>query len=136
MTSRAWFVDRYGGPERLVLREREDPAPGPGEVLVRTAAVGLNFADLFTRAGVYPRTPKAPFVPGMEISGVVERLGSGVTGLGEGERVVAVPIFGGHAEKVVAPATHVFPIPAGVGLEEAAAVPVVFLTAHWSIEKG
>jgi len=52
--SRAWFVDRYGGPERLTLRERPDPAPGPGEVLVRTAAIGLNFADLFVRSGAYP----------------------------------------------------------------------------------
>jgi NADPH:quinone reductase len=135
MASQAWFVEKYGGPERLVLRPREDPSPGTDEVLVRTAAIGLNFADLFVRAGVYPRTPKPPLVPGMELSGVVERVGAGVTDLREGERVVAVPIFGGHAEKVVAPATHVFPVPAGVALEEAAAVPVVFLTAHWSIEK-
>src|SRR5262245_37380274 len=62
--SRAWFVDRYGGPERLVLRERPDPVPGTGEVLVRTTAIGLNFADLFVRSGDYPRTPKTPFVPG------------------------------------------------------------------------
>ena len=135
MTSRAWFVDRYGGPERLLLREREDPTPGPDEVLVRTAAVGLDFADLFVRAGVYPRTPKAPFVPGMEISGIVERVGPGVTGIREGDRVVAVPIFGGHAEKVVVPASFVFPVPDGLDLERAAAVPVVFLTAHWAIEK-
>ncbi len=135
MASRAWFVDRYGGPERLLLREREDPEPGPDEVLVRTAAIGLNFADLFVRAGVYPRTPKTPFVPGMEISGVVERVGSGVTAIREGDRVVAVPIFGGHAEKAVVPASHLFPVPAGVGLEAAAAVPVVFLTAHWAIER-
>ena len=135
MVSHAWFVDRYGGPERLVLREREDPDPGAGEVLVRTAAIGLNFADLFVRAGVYPRTPKPPFVPGMEISGVAERVGPGVTEIREGDRVVAVPIFGGHAEKVAVPASHVFPVPSGVGLEEAAAVPVVFLTAQWSIER-
>ena len=135
MTSRAWFVDRYGGPERLLLREREDPTPGPDEVLVRTAAVGLDFADLFVRAGVYPRTPKAPFVPGMEISGIVERVGPGVTGIREGDRVVAVPIFGGHAEKVVVPASFVFPVPDGLDLERAAAVPVVFLTAHWAIER-
>jgi len=135
VTSRAWFVDRYGGPERLLLREREDPTPGPDEVLVRTAAVGLDFADLFVRAGVYPRTPKAPFVPGMEISGIVERVGPGVTGIREGDRVVAVPIFGGHAEKVVVPASFVFPVPDGLDLERAAAVPVVFLTAHWAIER-
>ncbi len=130
-TSRAWFVDRYGGPERLVLRERPDPRPGPGEVLVRTAAIGLNFADLFVRSGDYPRAPKPPFVPGMEVSGTVEAVGEGV-GLAPGRRVVAVPIFGGHAEKVLAKATHVFALPDGVGLVEAAAVPVAFLTAWYA----
>jgi NADPH2:quinone reductase len=131
-TSRAWFVDRYGGPERLLLRDRPDPLPGPGEVLVRTAAIGLNFADLFVRSGDYPRAPKPPFIPGMEISGTVEAVGEGVVGVEPGRRVVAVPIFGGHAEKVVAKATHVFPLPEGVDLVEAAAVPVAFLTAWYA----
>lgn len=131
-TSRAWFVDRYGGPERLVLRERPDPRPGPGEVLVRTAAIGLNFADLFVRSGDYPRAPRPPFVPGMEISGTVEAVGDGAAHLLPGQRVVAVPIFGGHAEKVLAPATHVFPLPDGVDIVEAAAVPVAFLTAWYA----
>lgn len=131
-SSRAWFVDRYGGPERLILRERPDPVPGPGEVLVRTTAIGLNFADLFVRSGDYPRTPKPPFVPGMEISGTVEAVGEGVADLAPGQRVVAVPLFGGHAEKVLAPAARVFPLPDGVDLIEAAAMPVVFLTAWYT----
>src|SRR5512142_1184449 len=97
MPSRAWFVDRYGGPERLVLRERPDPEPGPGEALVRTAAIGLNFADLFVRAGAYPGTPRTQFVPGMEISGTVQAAGR-ESGFATGQRVVAVPLFGGHAE--------------------------------------
>jgi NADPH:quinone reductase len=134
--SRAWFVDRYGGPERLILRERPDPVPAPGEVLVRTAAIGLNFADLFVRAGVYPRTPKPPFVPGMEISGTIERVGEDVTDLRPGHRVVAVPLFGGHAEKVAVPASWVFPLPDGVDLIEAAAMPVVFLTAWYALARG
>ena len=134
-TSRAWFVDHCGGPERLTLRERLDPAPGPGEVLVRTAAIGLNFADLFVRSGDYPRTPKTPFVPGMEISGTVESVGAGVANLSPGQRVVAVPIFGGHAEKVLCPASRVFPLPDGVDLTEAAAVPVVFLTAWYALTR-
>lgn len=135
MPSRAWFVDRYGGPERLVLRERDEPEPGPREVAIRTAAVGLNFADLFVRAGVYPRTPPTPFVPGMEISGVVEGAGAEVRDLPAGTRVVAVPIFGGHAERVICPAARVFPVPDGADLVEAAAVPVVFLTAHHAIRE-
>ncbi len=134
-TSRAWFVDRYGGPERLVLRERPDPVPGPGEVLVRTAAIGLNFADLFVRAGVYPRTPKPPFVPGMEISGVIEAVGENVSEIHPGQRVVAVPLFGGHAEKVAVPAAWVFPLPADVDLVEAAAMPVAFLTAWYALAR-
>ena len=137
-TSRAWFVDRYGGPEQLQLRTRIDPAPGPGEVLVRTAAIGLNFADLFVRAGAYPRTPRPPFVPGMEISGTVEALGEGVevaAALSPGRPVVAVPLFGGHAEKVVVPAARVFPLPDGVDLIDAAAMPVVFLTAWYALER-
>lgn len=135
MRSRAWFVERPGGPERLILRQREDPTPGAGEVLIRTAALGLNFADLFVRAGSYPRTPKPPFVPGMEISGVAERVGSAVTAISEGDRVVAVPIFGGHAEAVAVPQSHVFRLPEGIDLESAAALPVAFLTAHWALEK-
>lgn len=133
--SRAWFVDRYGGPERLVLRERADPVPGPGEVLVRTAAIGLNFADLFVRAGAYPRTPEAPFVPGMEVAGSVAALGAGVTGLLVGQKVAAVPIFGGHAEAVPVPAGRVFALPDGVDPVAAAAMPVVFLTAWYALEQ-
>jgi len=130
-SSRAWFVDKYGGPERLILRERPDPEPAAGEVLVRTAAIGLNFADLFVRSGDYPRTPKTPFVPGMELSGTVESVGTGVTGFTAGQRVVAVPLFGGHAEKVAVPAARVFPLPDGVDLADAAAVGVVFITAWY-----
>jgi NADPH:quinone reductase len=133
MTSRAWFVDRYGGPERLLLRERPDPEPGPGEVLVRVAAIGLNFADLFVRAGAYPKTPKPPMVPGMEVSGTVERVGQGVTELTPGQKVVAVPLFGGHAESVVCPVSRVFRMPDETDLTEAAAVSVVFLTAHHAL---
>lgn len=114
-----------------MLRERPDPEPGPGEVLVRTAAIGLNFADLFVRAGAYPGTPRTPFVPGMEISGTVRAAGR-ESGFATGQRVVAVPLFGGHAETVLVPASRVFALPEGTDLVEAAAMPVVFLTA-WTI---
>jgi NADPH:quinone reductase-like Zn-dependent oxidoreductase len=134
-TSRAWFVNWYGGPERLELRSRPDPSPGPDEVLVRTAAIGLNFADLFARAGVYPGTPSPPFVPGMEISGTIEAVGERVRGLSPGERVVAVPIFGGHAEKVAVPEERVVRLPNGLDLVEAAAAPVAFLTAWYALEQ-
>lgn len=135
MALRAWFVERFGGPERLQLREREDLPPGPGEVAIRTAAIGINFADLFARAGAYPNTPRPPFVPGMEISGVVEAVGSGVSNLEPGRPVAAVPIFGGYAERVVCRASNVFALPPGVDLVEAAAVPVAFLTARYAIDE-
>ncbi len=133
MTSRAWFVDRFGGPERLVLRERPDPSPGAGEVLIRTVAIGVNFADLFARAGAYPNTPRPPFVPGMEISGVVESVGPAVTTIAPGSPVVGVPIFGGYAERVVCRESNVFALPDGVDLVDAAAMPVAFLTARYAI---
>jgi NADPH:quinone reductase len=126
-------VDRFGGPERLVLRERPDPLPGVGEVLIRTAAIGVNFADLFARAGAYPNTPRPPFVPGMEISGIVLSVGAGVTTIASGSRVVAVPIFGGYAERVLCRESNVFPLPDGVDLVQAAAMPVAFLTARYAI---
>jgi NADPH:quinone reductase-like Zn-dependent oxidoreductase len=133
MTHRAWFVDRYGGPEELVLRDRPDPSPGPGEVLVRAAAIGVNFADLFARAGSYPNTPKPPFVPGMEVSGIVEAVGAGVSSVAPGAAVVAVPIFGGYAERVACRESNVFRLPDGADLVEAAAMPVAFLTARYAI---
>ena len=103
---------------------------------LRTAAIGLNFADLFVRAGAYPNTPPAPMVPGMEISGVIDAVGAGVDGFEIGQRAVAVPIFGGHAESVVCPAERVFPIPDGADLVEAAALPVAFLTADYALSAG
>lgn len=134
--SRAWIVEKFGGPETLALSERDDPSPAPGEVRLRTAAIGMNFADLFVRAGAYPNTPPAPMVPGMEISGVIDAVGAEVEGLKIGQSAVAVPIFGGHAESVVCPAARVFPIPEGADLVEAAALPVAFLTAEFALSAG
>jgi NADPH:quinone reductase-like Zn-dependent oxidoreductase len=133
LSSRAWFVDRYGGPERLILRSRPDADPGPGQVRIRVAAIGLNFADLFVRAGVYPNTPPVPMVPGMEVAGVVEAAGPDVAALVPGQRVAAVPIFGGHAENVICPAARAFPLPPGMDFLTAAAMPVAFLTAEHAL---
>jgi NADPH:quinone reductase len=133
--SRAWFVDRFGGPECLRLRAREDAPRGPGEIAIRTAAIGVNFADLFARAGVYSKAPRPPFVPGMELSGIVESVGPGVGGFVPGGRVVAVPIFGSYAERVVCRASSAFALPDDVDLVEAAAMPVAFLTAGYAIDE-
>ena len=133
--SRAWFVERFGGPEHLRLADRPDPLPDAGQVAIRTTAIGINFADLFARAGVYPNTPRPPFVAGMELSGIVESVGPGVTDLAPGRLVVAVPVFGGYAERVVCPASQVFALPDGADLVEAAAMPVAFLTARYAIDE-
>jgi NADPH:quinone reductase len=130
---RAWVAPRYGPPGVLRLEERPDPVPGPGQALVRVRAIGLNFADCAARLGVYPRVPKPPFVPGMEVSGEIAALGVGVTGPPVGMRVAAVPIFAGHAELVAVDARFLRPLPAGLDFVAGAAVAVTGLTADHAL---
>jgi NADPH:quinone reductase-like Zn-dependent oxidoreductase len=129
---RAMVVSRYGPPEVLEWREVPDPQPGPGEVLIRVRAIGINFADLLARLGVYSTTPKAPFIPGLELSGEVEQAGPGAS-LQPGERVAALSMFHAYAEKVAVKAEQAFRIPQGMSFEEAAAMPVNYLTAWQSM---
>jgi NADPH:quinone reductase-like Zn-dependent oxidoreductase len=130
---RAWVAPRFGPPEVLRLVETPDPAPAAGEVLVRVRAIGLNFADCAARMGVYPNVPRPPVVVGMEVAGEVAALGPGVSAPAVGTRVAAVPIFGGHAEFVRVPATHVRTLPAGVGFAEGASLAVTGLTADHAL---
>lgn len=130
---RAWLATAYGSPEVLSLRQLPAPLPGAGEVLVAVRAIGLNFADCAARLGAYPNVPRPPFVPGMEVSGEVAALGEGVAAPAVGTPVAAVPIFGGHAELVRVAATHVRPLPAGMGFVEGAAMGVTGLTADHAL---
>ena len=130
---KAWVAARYGPADVLRLGELGDPAPRAGEVLVAVRAIGLNFADCAARLGVYPNVPRPPFVPGMEVSGVVAALGEGVAAPAVGTPVAAVPIFGGHAELVRVPATHVRPLARGVTFIEGAALAVTGLTADHAL---
>lgn len=130
---KAWVAPRYGPPEVLRLTTLPAPTPAAGEVLVAVRAIGLNFADCAARLGVYPNVPRPPFVPGMEVSGVVAGVGEGVTGWQVGEPVAAVPIFGGHAELVRVKATHLRRLPAGIGFVEGAALAVTGLTADHAL---
>ncbi len=130
---RAWVAPRYGPPGVLRLQELPDPVPGRGQALVRVRALGLNFADCAARLGVYPRVPKAPFVPGMEVSGEVAALGKGVAGPPVGTPVAAVPIFGGHAELVAVDARFLRPLPPGVDFVNGAAIAVTGLTADHAL---
>ena len=123
-------IPRYGPPEVLEVREAPDPAVKPGTVRIRVHAAGVNFSDLLARQGLYPDAPKPPCTIGYEVAGVVDAVGDGVPAPRRGDPVVATTRFGGQSELVVVPASSVFPLPAAWSLEQGAAFPVVYLTAH------
>ena len=135
---KAMTLPTFGGPEALVLAEVETPRPRPGEVLVEVVAAGVNRADLLQRQGLYAPPPGESDVPGLEVSGRVAALGEGVEGWSVGDEVCALLAGGGYAEAVTVPAGQLLPVPSGVSLVEAAALPEVvctvwsnvFLTAH------
>lgn len=117
-----------GGPDVLACVERPRPAPGPGEVLIRNTACGVNRPDQIERLGFYPAPPGAPEGLGLEVSGHVAELGEGVTGLDVGEAVVALVAGGGYSEFVVAPEGSVLPAPKGLDLVDAAGLPETVFT--------
>jgi putative PIG3 family NAD(P)H quinone oxidoreductase len=128
---RAVIAEGTGGPEVLSVREVPDPEPGPGEVVVAVAAAALNRADLLQRQGFYPPPPGASDVIGMECSGTVAALGDGVEGWQVGDEVCALLAGGGYATRVAVPAGQLLPVPSGVDLVTAAALPEVACTV-WS----
>lgn len=131
LATRAVRITEPGGPAVLELQPLELPPPGPGEVVLRVRAAGVNRADLLQRRGLYPAPADAlQDVPGLEVAGEVERLGPGVRGVAEGERVMALLPGGGYAERAVVPAALLLPIPERLSFAEAAAFPEVFYTAH------
>ena len=128
---KAITIPEFGGPEALVLSEVPDPEPGAGEVLVRVAAAGVNRADVLQRQGHYAPPPGESEVPGLEVSGTIEALGDEVEGWSVGDEVCALLSGGGYADLVRAPAGQLLPVPSGVSLIEAAALPEVTCTV-WS----
>ncbi|MFD5626642.1 zinc-binding alcohol dehydrogenase family protein [Streptomyces sp. NPDC127072] len=133
---RAVRIDEFGGPEVLVSVEVPDPVAGPGQVLVRVAAAGVNRADALVRAGTYHRAGRPPLIPGVEAAGTVAAVGEGVTGVAVGQRVMAldgVNAPGFYAELAVVPADRVTVLPDGVDLTEAAALPVAWLSAWYCL---
>ena len=128
---RAVVADGAGGPEVLLVGELPDPEPGPGEVLVEVVATAVNRADLLQRQGFYPPPPGAPDTIGLECSGRVAALGEGVTGHQVDDEVCALLAGGGYADRVVVPEGQLMPVPAGVDLVTAAALPEVACTV-WS----
>lgn len=130
-TMRCIEIATPGGPEVLRVGERALPLPGPGEVLIRVAAAGVNRADTAQRRGNYPVPAGAPNILGMEVSGSVVALGAGATRWKAGDAVCALVAGGGYAEYCVAPAANCMRIPAGVSLVEGASLPETFMTV-WS----
>ncbi len=147
---------KHGGPEKLVYEDAPDPVPGPGEILVRVKACALNFLDIWERRGLPGISIPLPHIPGSDVSGVVERLGPGVLHLSEGEKALICPGLscmhcesclsgkdnmcrqysvlgfltdGGYAESLRIPAVNAFPLPDNLDFYQAAAVPLVFMTA-------
>ncbi len=123
-------ITKAGGVSAITTQPMDRPKPEAGEVCIKVAYAGINFADLLMRMGFYRPRPPFPFTPGYEISGVIEALGEGVTGLQVGAKVVAAMRNGGQASFVVTPVDRVIPLPKGISLKEAASTPVTYMTAH------
>ncbi len=129
-TGKRVVITKAGGVSAITTQPMERPAPKEGEVCIKVAYAGINFADLLMRMGFYRPRPPFPFTPGYEVSGVIDALGEGVTGLEVGTKVVAAMKNGGQASFVVAPTDRVIPLPEGISLKSAASTPVTYMTAH------
>ncbi len=126
-------IDHVGGPEVLQLKEVAIGEPGPGQARVRIAAVGVNFVEIYQRSGRYPA--KLPFIPGSEASGVVEAVGEGVSDVAPGDRVACTHQPGAYAEKSLAQADRLIPLPPGLSFEQGAAFPLQGTTAHYLLHE-
>ena len=130
-------ISRPGPPDVLRAVERPDPVAGPGEVLIKVAAAGINRPDIMQRRGSYPPPPGSSDLPGLEVAGTVVAFGSGVTGWRVGNRVCALVAGGGYASLCVAPAPQCLPIPEGLDDVTAAAIPETFFTVWTNVfERG
>ncbi|MFN7541968.1 MAG: quinone oxidoreductase family protein [Acidobacteriota bacterium] len=122
-------VFETGGPGQLVFGEKDTPQPAKGQVLVKLAASGVNFIDVYHRTGLYPQP--LPFTPGMEGAGVVEAVGESVTSIKRGDRVAYAMAIGSYAEYAVVPEWQLVPVPEGLDLNQAAAIMLQGMTAHY-----
>eukprot|EP00002_Diphylleia_rotans_P032343 TRINITY_DN6785_c0_g1_i1.p1 TRINITY_DN6785_c0_g1~~TRINITY_DN6785_c0_g1_i1.p1 ORF type:complete len:348 (-),score=83.60 TRINITY_DN6785_c0_g1_i1:140-1183(-) len=130
---KAIVITAAGGYDVLQVQEFPDPQPSAGEIRIKVQAAGLNFAEVMARQGTYPDAPPTPSIVGYEASGIVDKVGENVSSFKEGDRVLVMKKFGCHAEMVVVPENQAFHMPESMSFEEAAALPVVYLTAYHSI---
>jgi NADPH:quinone reductase len=127
-------IYRTGGPEAMIWEKVQVSRPGPGEILLRQTAVGLNYIDIYYRTGLYPA--ELPFTPGLEGVGIIEELGAGVDGLKVGDRVAyASPPLGAYAERRLMPADRVVMVPDAISDRQAAAMMLKGLTAHYLLRR-
>lgn len=132
-TMRAVEITQPGGPEVLVPTTRPVPQPAAGEVLIKVAVAGVNRPDVVQRQGLYPPPPGASDLPGLEVSGTIAALGDGVTGWSVGDKVCALLGGGGYAEYATAPAGQVLPVPDGLDMVQAAALPETVFTVWTNV---
>lgn len=130
---RALMLEAYGPIDSHAIKDVPAPAPGPGEVLIRARAIGINFPDALMLQGLYQKRPEPPFVPGRDVAGTIEAVGEGVRDFAPGDRVMAQVFSGAFAELVPAPLKRVFPLPADMPFEAAAAMITVFNTAYVAV---
>ncbi|MDX1528746.1 MAG: NADPH:quinone oxidoreductase family protein [Gammaproteobacteria bacterium] len=132
---RAVMVESFGPLENAAVKEVDAPAPGPNEVLIEVRNAGVNFPDVLIISGAYQVKPELPFIPGMEVSGVVTAVGENVEQLKPGQRVAAHVGHGAYAEQVVAPEAGCYPLPDDISFEHAAALGLVYQTAHFALSE-
>ena len=130
---RALVVHQHGSIDAVRLEEYPEPRPGPGEVLIDVHAASVNFPDLLVIGGTYQRLPATPFVPGKDLAGTVAAAGANVNRVRPGERVMAQIEHGAFAERAVAAQAICHPIPPTMSFAEAAAMGLVYLTAHFAL---
>jgi len=121
---------KKGRPRKISIEGTPIPIPGDNEVLIKVAAAGVNFADILARQGLYPEAPKPPFIPGYEVAGTVESKEKSVKNFSTGDKVLAFTNFGGYAEYVSTPSIFVRHLPPDKSFEEAAGLPVNYITAY------
>jgi NADPH2:quinone reductase len=131
---RAVLSKAPGGPETLTVEEVLDPTPKAGEVVIDVRAVGINFPDTLIIEDKYQFRPQRPFAPGAEVAGVVEAVGEGVKGVLRGDRVIAVPGWGGLVERLAVPAASVIKIPDGMDFQTAAALIMTYGTSYYALK--
>jgi len=123
-----------GGPESLVVEEVMDPTPAKGQVVIEVKAIGINYPDALIIEDKYQFKPERPFSPGAEVAGIVDAMGEGVKGVRRGDRVIAVPGWGGLVERIAVPADSLIPIPDGMDFDMAAAFVMTYGTSYYALK--